>query len=205
MSETEKKKYLKSRFWMCILYPESCQKNFKEILQKSFISWICSPLHDKDINELDNELKKPHFHLIWWYGERGPTTLNVAQQTAKEIGAVEFVQPIHSIANAVKYLIHLNNPEKYQYQKSDITCSPDVSLEEFFKLSKTDERILSLEITNFIKKNNITEFCDLVYYCADNDIYEWYDYCRQFSFFVNSLIKSQRHSQQAYLENQKRR
>lgn len=194
MSKEEKKKYVKSRYWTCVLYPESCKENFREILNKEFISWICSPLHDQDINELDNEKKKSHYHLIFWFSENGSTTLNVATELAKKIGGVEFVQPVHALANCIKYLIHLNNPEKAQYKKSDITYSADVDLDEYFKLTKTDERLLSFEIIDFIKNQCVVEYCDFVYWCRENDKYEWYDYIKDNAFYINLIIKSQRHS-----------
>lgn len=193
MAKEEKKKIAKYRNWTCILYPESCDPNFRKILNDKFMSWICSPLHDQDINELDNEKKKAHYHLILMW--EGPTTYESVLAICEEIKST-IPQPVHKLPNAVKYLIHLNNPEKAQYKQSDITCSPDVNIDELFKLSKTDERLLSFEIVDFIKNQFITEYCDLVYWCRDNEKYEWYDYIKDHSFFINLIIKSQRHSQQ---------
>lgn len=192
MSEKkEKKKIFKARHWTCILYPESCDQNFRQKLNEKFLTWLCSPLHSEDVNELDNEKKKAHYHLIIIY--KGPTTYNTILEITKEIGAT-IPQPISSLPNAVKYLIHLNNPEKAQYKKSDITYSADVDLDEYFKLTKTDERLLSFELLDFIKDQCITEFIDLVVWCRQNYKYEWYDYIKDHCYFINNLIKSQRHS-----------
>ncbi|KAA9252434.1 Rep family protein, partial [Streptococcus anginosus] len=48
------------RNWSWIVYPDSAPENWRSILDETGEKWIESPLHDKDINETTNEIKKPH-------------------------------------------------------------------------------------------------------------------------------------------------
>ena len=53
----------KNRYWTFLIYPESAPKDWKDILQQTFLPVAISPLHDKDLNA-DGEKKKPHYHII---------------------------------------------------------------------------------------------------------------------------------------------
>ena len=184
-----KQKEIKSRWWACILYPDSCKSDFREILNSKNIDWICSPLHDKDKNELDNELKKAHYHLMFTFNKNGSSRLGKAQELAKELGANEFVQPVCDLVNSTKYLIHLNNPEKYQYNKSDITCGIYVDLDNIIKLTKSEERQLNKDIAKFINENCIGYYHELIEWCASNND-EWFDYIIQHTYHFSMLCKS---------------
>lgn len=52
------------RNWSWIVYPESAPENWRQLLDETGEKWIESPLHDKDINETTDEIKKPHWHII---------------------------------------------------------------------------------------------------------------------------------------------
>ncbi|MEB8657649.1 Rep family protein, partial [Staphylococcus caprae] len=39
----------RSKTWNLIVYPESAPEGWKELLVEDGISFVCSPLHDKDI------------------------------------------------------------------------------------------------------------------------------------------------------------
>ena len=43
-------KYIKSRTWGAVVYPESAPDNWIEILEETRIQFAVSPLHDKDVN-----------------------------------------------------------------------------------------------------------------------------------------------------------
>ena len=57
------KKDDRARTWTFIVYPESAPQNWRELLDECHVSWVESPLHDKDVNP-DGTVKKPHWHII---------------------------------------------------------------------------------------------------------------------------------------------
>ncbi|MEE5905358.1 Rep family protein, partial [Streptococcus pneumoniae] len=60
---SEKKEIVKGRDWTFLVYPESAPENWRTILDETFMRWVESPLHDKDVNA-DGEIKKPHWHIL---------------------------------------------------------------------------------------------------------------------------------------------
>jgi len=97
----------------------------------------------------------------------------------------------------LRYMIHLDNPEKAQYKEQDIKTYGGFSTEDYFKRSNADSRIIVKEILQFCLDNEISEFSDLVdlAYQMDND--EWIDIltCRNTLFF-STYLKSKHYSKQ---------
>ncbi|HAA0081853.1 TPA_asm: hypothetical protein GDG64_14435, partial [Listeria monocytogenes] len=69
----QKNKIVKGRDWTFIVYPESAPGDWRDILNKTHLRWIESPLHDKDVNA-DGEVKKEHWHILLSYD--GPVGLS---------------------------------------------------------------------------------------------------------------------------------
>ena len=59
----EKNVVVKGRDWTFVVYPESAPEQWRTILDETYMRWVESPLHDKDVNP-DGELKKPHWHIL---------------------------------------------------------------------------------------------------------------------------------------------
>ena len=57
----------RGRIWTCVVYPESAPENWKDLLDQQGISWVESPIHDKDVNA-DGEKKKAHWHVLLLFG-----------------------------------------------------------------------------------------------------------------------------------------
>lgn len=79
---------------------------------------LISPLHDKDVTP-DGEIKKAHYHVIIMYG--GVKTAAQAEAIIKKIGGVGVV-PINHLPAYARYLIHLDDPDKAQYDVHDVTA-----------------------------------------------------------------------------------
>src|SRR5699024_2434671 len=121
----------RTRSWTFILYPESAPKNWKEILDELFIEWVESPLHDKDTNP-DGTVKKAHWHILLMF----PSVKSYDQvlEITQKLNALA-PQKAMSAKGVVRYMLHLDNPEKYQYKKADIKAHGGADLNELLKLS----------------------------------------------------------------------
>lgn len=124
-----------------------------------------SPLHDKDVNA-DGELKKPHYHVVLAYA--GNKSFDQIDELARALRA-PVPQRINSITGAVRYLTHMDNPEKYQYESSDIRTFCGFDLEACLALSTGDKRQLLRDILAFCRDNQIEHLSDLVDYCMTDD------------------------------------
>lgn len=76
-----------------------------------------SPLHDKDKNG-QGEKKKAHWHGII----KSPVKVGYKEmnETIRDITYGPYISKIMSLKGAYEYFIHLNHPEKYQYDKDEI-------------------------------------------------------------------------------------
>ena len=178
---------IKKRYWAMVLYPESAPVDWRDKLRETGIQCAVSPLHDKDINA-DNTPKKAHYHIILCY--EGPTTFkNVC--TLTESLNQPIPQPLEQLRGYYRYLVHKDNPEKYQYDESLITSINGFDVSNYLDLTQNQINAVLTEFTKFIDDNNITEFSDFIRVIRDNDFYSQFieiaynKYC-----FLNTYISS---------------
>ncbi|RRR50968.1 hypothetical protein EI998_09515 [Streptococcus suis] len=62
---------------------------------------------------------------------------------------------ISGLTGAVRYLTHMDNPEKYQYDNTEIQVFGGFDLESCLALSTGDKRQALKEMLGFISDNNI--------------------------------------------------
>ena len=181
-------KNLKKRYWALVCYPESLPNNWLEILQNTGLEIAISPLHDKDINP-DNTTKKPHYHLILCYNN--PTTYNNVKTNICDVLHCPIPQPLESVKGYYRYLIHKDNPEKYQYNESEIKTLNGFDSSNFFDMTNNEiSSILNL-LTDFIEEQGISEYRDLICMIKQNDkLREYMPIAQKQTIFLNAYIKS---------------
>lgn len=185
----DEKRAGRTRNWTFILYPESAPENWIEIISDEMSPFAVSPIHDLDINEGTGELKKAHYHVLVTYSSI--KSFNQVKELTERLNA-SVPQTVKNAKGLIRYMAHLDNPEKIQYDKNKIIgyCGFDVSS---LLISSTDKRDISKDIIKYIKQNGVVEYCDLIDYVIDNDIDDWYDYLNSNSFVAMNYIKSRRH------------
>lgn len=196
----EKRASKRSRNWAFLVYPESAPENWIQIIENEMTPFVVSPIHDSDINELTGKLKKAHFHVLITY-----SSVKTFEQVKELTDSLKTTIPqmAKNLIGAVRYMAHLDNPDKAQYQKSDIKAYCGFDLESVFKLSATDKKQISKDILNYIMENEITEYFILVKYALEHND-DWYDYLSSNSYMIMNFIKSLRHfKQEQNLRNQK--
>ena len=182
---------MKSRNWSFIGYPESLKKDWINILEERGCQCAISPLHDKDINPT-GEIKKEHYHILITYP--GPTTYNNVKNLCDEIGAT-IPKNVISLVGYYRYLCHLDNPEKAQYNTKDIITLNGFKIE----LSATEQTALKLEIIQDIQDNNFKEYKRLVDYYKNNGEIDKFDLVSRQTIFFNRYITSGRYEEQDML------
>lgn len=186
------KKSTRSRNWTFVLYPESMPSNWQAIIDELHIEYVVSPLHDKDLNA-DGELKKAHYHVLLLFGgvKSYEQVLNITDELNCPIP-----QQCHNSKALVRYMAHLDNPDKMQYDISDIKGYGGVDVAELLKPTSSERYSLIKEMITFVKEENITEYKDLVDYAMFNRFDDWLpllaDNC---TYMLGQYIKSNRHSQ----------
>ena len=112
------------RNWATVVYPESAPENWLDLLQGKYIPGFVSPLHDNDKNPTGED-KKAHYHVLFLF--EGKKSKNQVQEIVDLINGVG-LEHINSIRGYARYLCHLDNPEKAQY---DINDTYEISNSEF--------------------------------------------------------------------------
>lgn len=189
----------KGRIWACVGYPESLPTNWLELLQETGLQIAISPLHDKDLDPT-GEQKKPHYHIIFNY--EGPTT----QKHVKELcDSLNMTIPIklESLKGMYRYHIHIDNPDKYQYDDRDRTLLNGFDPASVDALTKTEVDKLINEILEYIEDNNILEYRDLLFTLKGYP--QMRNVASTHTMLFNTYIKSKRHKFQKEVEKEEKR
>lgn len=190
MSDKKSRNPGRTRSWTFVLYPESAPKNWRDILDEEHIQWIESPLHDKDINA-DGEVKKAHWHILLMY-ESVKAYEQVKEITDKLTAAAP--QKCNGAKGLVRYMAHMDNPEKFQYPTSEIIGHGGADVAELLKPTSSDRYNLIREMMEFVKEQDITEMEDLLTHAMTERFDDWFPLlCDNSAYILGSLLKSRRH------------
>ena len=177
----------RTRNYACIVYPESAPAEWKDILAGSLVDCLVSPLHEFDVNA-DGSPKKPHYHVIILFD--GPKTPEQAREVFDLIGGVG-CEVVTNIRNYARYLCHLDNPEKAQYPVETVLRFGNVDYMALIG-SPSDKYLAIREMLAYCHEENITEYCDLLDYCAVNRE-DWFRVlCDNGTYVIKEYLKSKR-------------
>ena len=153
----------RTRTFAFLVYPESAPANWLEKLNDFHVPCFVSPLHDKDINP-DGTDKKPHYHVLLIF--EGVKTLEQAQAIRDSVGGVGW-EIIASQRGYTRYLCHLDNPEKAQYNKDEVKSFGGLDYRSVVTLPTDIDAVLD-DMTRFIEVNQIYSFRKFASYCRDH-------------------------------------
>lgn len=175
----------RTRNWATVVYPESAPENWESILQEQCIPAFISPLHDKDLNE-NGEVKKEHFHVMLLFD--GVKTQEQVQKIFSLIGGVG-VEPINCTRAYARYLCHLDNPEKAQYNCQDVVSCSGADYGTIISLA-SDKYTAIGEMIEFCIQNAIDSYAELLIY-SKNNRFDWFKVlCDNGTITIVQFLKS---------------
>ena len=178
-----------------LLYPESCNSNFAEILDR-LNTPVYYILHDKDtIIDGSGEVvpKKPHYHvMVRW---ENPHSENTARKISLQCGGNGYLERLISCQGYARYLMHLDDEFKYHYDRSEIIVLNDNLKKKYDDIIVVDDRTdnkteILAEIIRYCNHNNLIAFCQLIDYCVDCRL-DWLPIVRRNANMLTAYIKSQ--------------
>lgn len=175
----------RTRNFATVVYPESAPDRWQERLEQCFVPAFISPLHDRDINPT-GEAKKPHYHVVIMFDS--VKTKEQAAEIFSHIGGVG-CEVVQSIRGYARYLCHLDNPDKHQYNKEDVKqlCGADYITTIGLP---TDKYKCIKEMIEYCKDNNIISYSDLLEYAMNNH-FEWFRVlCDSGTMVIKEYLKS---------------
>ena len=187
-----------------------------EFLNSLKIPSCVSLLHDQDVVSTDVitgevEYKKAHFHVVIDFGSGAnkswkqvfdllePIKDFIAlapldklnedssdQEVRSAVNVWKMNNVVHNMRSCLRYFKHLDHPDKYQYINEDYKtfCGFDLENKIF---SQEDNLTLLKDILNFINREEMFLFADLVDYCLENNS-EWFSVVSKSTY--NQLIIS---------------
>lgn len=102
---------------------------------------------------------------------------------------------LESLKGMYRYHIHVDNPEKYQYDDRDRILLNGFDTAQVNALTATEVDKLTNEILAFIDDNDITEYSDLLYEFRINEMNNLLNVAKNHTILFNTYIKSKRHKQ----------
>lgn len=154
----------RTRNWASVFYPDSAPENWLDIITELVVPCFISPLHDKDLNP-DGTPKKAHYHVMIMFDS--VKTSEQAKDIFKSINAVG-CERVNSARGYARYLLHLDNPEKYQYSLDDVIALAGADYQSVISLA-SDRTAAIKEMMSFCRDNNVVSFSDLLDYAMDNN------------------------------------
>lgn len=151
----------RKRNFATVVYPESAPEGWRDILAGYFVPAFVSPLHDRDINAT-GEPKKPHYHvMVMFEGKKSEEQVKALFETIGGVG----LEVVESLRGYARYLCHLDNPEKAQYNPSDVVSigGSDYS----YSIGLVADKYKAVrEMIAFCKANQIVSYAELLEYAA---------------------------------------
>jgi len=195
MSEKSTKSAKRTRNWTIVVYPhvsetDGAPVNWREILDEEHIAWVESPLHEYDVNP-DGEVKKAHWHILLLF--EGVKTYDQVKQITDKIRSPH-PQICNSARGMVRYMVHMDNPEKVQYDVSEIVCHGGADIADYLQATVSERYKMIDEMIAYIDDNVVTEFADFMDFVRRERRSDWFPLlCDNSTYVIDKHIKSRRH------------
>lgn len=114
------------------------------------------------------EKKKPHYHVVAYHND--PIILAVAA-TKFDVPSNR-VQIVHKAKSAVRYLLHLDNPEKHKYFIEELITNNEARLQKFLQCDELTVMDKARIILECIEQNYNCSFLYLCQRMIDLGVYD---------------------------------
>lgn len=174
----------RGQYWSYVIYPDSLPADWKENLSKQ-VEFTISPLHDKDFTA-KNEPKKAHYHVICVWPNA--TTWGNAF-TLCNIMNCPCCIPCSNLRLSYDYFTHKNDPNKAQYDPSEIEDCNGFAISKYAALTSQEVNSTIKDLTLLCRELNITDYSMLMFYLYDNEMYDAADVASRHTIYFTALIK----------------
>jgi hypothetical protein len=175
----------RTRNFATVVYPESAPEGWQDILSDQFVPSFISPLHDKDLNPT-GEAKKPHYHVVIMFDS--VKTVEQAEYIFNLIGGVG-CEVVQSIRGYSRYLCHLDNPDKAQYNQENVRCLCGADYSAVIGLVLDKYKAIG-EMIDYCKENGVFSYSQLLEY-ARLERFDWFRVlCDNGTVVIKEYLKS---------------
>lgn len=189
----------KARYFTFLLYPDSIPEDWEMKLELIGVPIAVSPLHDKDLSNVEGQLyKKAHYHVI--YVAKNPVTADsVRVRIKRALGeqSVALVQIVLNIENMYLYLTHESKDaiekKKHKYDKADIKHINNFDIDRYVTLDAEQKDDILDEVCNIIADHRleylgIKKLCNSKRFRVWTAEYESYQFGSALSYWIDSIV-----------------
>lgn len=194
----------KARFFTALVYPDSenLPKDWMKQLEDSLRQYLVSPLHEPDAEE-DMEsgalkTKKPHYHILYCHGNSvSPKAIREILPEWMVLPPSDFAFMVGSYRNLSRYFVHLDQPDKQRFSGKPedlLTVLNNFPLDLSKELTKDERRQLKIQLHNYVRTNDVTEFSELLDALADGQDWDLFELAFDSQSKIEGYIRSRRES-----------
>lgn len=161
----------RSTSWALILYPN------EDLDHKKALDYIINNYskyayinHDSDLLDT-GELKKEHTHVIISF-----TNYRWRNAIAQELNITpNYLEKVRNLENSLKYLIHFNNSDKYQYEVEKVQGTLKQKLISYINTTDKSESDKVLELLDYLEsQKGYVKLSSFIKYVCSNNLYDIY-------------------------------
>ena len=176
----------RNRKWGLLLYMEfpPHKEALEKLIEEDGVSWkMAYIVHDKDVSEETDELKKEHIHVVL---ECNNAIWNTA--LSKQLGIKEnYIQPIRHYENALEYLIHYKDADKFQYSIDEVKGCLKLKLSSILSKDGNNEEERAISLLEYILNfDGCIKVSDVLRWSAQNG---YFDIFRRSSSIYMAVIQ----------------
>lgn len=181
----------RTRVFATVVYPDSAPEDWQERLTQEHVCAFISPLHDRDENP-DGTQKKPHWHVMLMFeGVKSREQVDALLDGVLGPDRVKHYETVNSTRGYARYLCHMDNPEKAQYDRADVVSLGGADYDEIVSLPSDDWAVLD-EIFEYLETTGERYYSRFMAYCRAERRDWWKLLIQRHSYVVVSWMKSER-------------
>ena len=100
--------------------------------------------------------------------------------------------PLQQVKGYYRYLTHKDNPEKHQYNESNIETLNGFNIDDYVDLTYSEVNSICISIQKLIIDNNILEYSVLLDYLLHNELFTELQVASNHTLLFNTYITSRR-------------
>lgn len=143
-------------------------------------------LHDKDVNKTTGEVKRAHYHMVCNFEDGTKHTKQNFIKKLMEFGVNAHVETCRNEKACLRYLFHLDHPDKAQYAISECVTN----IEDIKAQISNDSTIGTLGLLmSKIENEGIRSMRELVYLLISNGESELINFVKENAYFINCIMR----------------
>lgn len=187
--EEKHRKGKQRKIWWGYLYEDSAPADFIDRMRESGMEGLAMK-HDRDVTAAGEE-KEPHWHVVVRFSHA--VNAKEAKAVLTSFGVKEAsVQYRDSWTAVARYLCHMDDPNKAQYNPADVVEFGGADYLSAINRAADKYRIIG-EMTTWAKENHVYSFSKLMDY-AKTENQEWFmALCDNSAIIMREYMKSYRY------------